>query len=177
MILELKKRKCHCLCFATVKKTLDLFYSHQYGVAVSKMAPQWSCLLVFTPLGGPSLSVLGLVLVTSRIWQKRWIEAAILPLTAPLSLFTTLGKSATMSCEHFLPCGSGQHREELRPPADNHVTEPPGVGSPGLVVPPVTAALNTALTATLWEPWSQNYPVKLFLDSWPPETNVTSIWT
>ena len=40
VILELKKRKCHCLCFATVKKTLDLFYSHQYGVAVSKMAPQ-----------------------------------------------------------------------------------------------------------------------------------------
>ena len=82
-----------------------------------------------------------------------------------------------MSCEHFLRCGSGQHGEELRPPTDNHVAEPPGVGSAGPVVPPVTAALNTTSTAALGEPWSQKYPVKLFLDSRPPETNVTSVWT
>ena len=151
MILELKKRKSHCLCFATVRKALDLFYSRQYGVAVSEMVPQWSCLLVFTPLGGPSLSVLGLVLVTSHIWQKWWIEAAILPLTAPSPLRSpTLGKSATMSCEHFLRCGSGQHGEELRPPTDNHVAEPPGVGSAGPVAPPVTAALSLRKFIKRW---------------------------
>ena len=60
----------------------------------------------------------------------------------PLSVFAASRKSATASCEHFLPRGGGPRGEELGPPADSGNSLL--VGSPGPAVPPVAVALNSA---------------------------------
>ena len=144
MTLELKKIKAHCLHFATVKKTAALSHSHQYGVAVSTVAPSDPVFWWSRPRADP----------LCLYWDWPWWPVAhgrnggvrppsCLWLPPPPSVFAASRKSATASCEHFLPRGGGPRAEELGPPADRRYWAS-WVGSPGPAVPPVAVALNSA---------------------------------